>query len=145
METLLYLDNRAAKGFNTILAVAHDLSKRKAQTDARSSHQQAMGITTGSSLQFTYRSATGATSVDVWGPTGKTAPYWVRVVREGDSFSAHTSPDNVIWTRIGNPQTIAMGAATQVGMFSTNNSGELCTSTFDNVAVLAATQSPFDS
>lgn len=103
----------------------------------------AVGVTAGASLQFTYRSAAGATSVDVWGPGGKTAPYWVRLVRVGDSFSAFTSPDNVVWSQIGSTQTIAMGAAPQAGMFSTNNSGQLCTSTFDNVAVIPG-RTPFD-
>lgn len=42
------------------------------------------------------------------GGTGVTTPYWLRLVRSGNNFSAFDSPDGATWTQRGSTKTIAM-------------------------------------
>ena len=91
-----------------------------------------MGVTTGRGLNFTYRLATSGSSVNVAGPSG-TAPYWVRMTRVGNTFTAYRSPDNVTWTQVGTPQTISMGTNVYIGMPAAGHGAGLEIGTFDNV------------
>ncbi len=70
---------------------------------------------------------------------GIAAPYWVRLVRAGTSFSAYRSPDGVTWTQTGTTQTIAMGATIYAGVAVTShNNTQLSESVLDNVAFVSA-------
>ena len=57
---------------------------------------------------------------------GLAAPYGVKLVREGDTFSAYHSPDGLSWTlqapsaETQNPQTIVMGQDVYVGLAVTS-------------------------
>ncbi len=77
----------------------------------------------------------GASASDNTG--GLAAPYWVRLVRAGDSFTAFSSADGTTWTQTGAAQTIPMGGAdVRVGLAVTSHvGGTLCTATFDRVRV----------
>jgi hypothetical protein len=82
-----------------------------------------------------YRNSTGG-SCGYAQSTGKAGPYWVRVVRSGNSFTAYHSPDAAAWTQVGAAQTIPMGTSVYVGLCVTShNITELNTSTFDSVTV----------
>jgi hypothetical protein len=63
-------------------------------------------------------------------------PYWVRLIRNGNSFTAYASPDGSTWTQIGSTQTISMNSIVYVGLAdSANTNSSLSTATFSNVLV----------
>ncbi|HLP76568.1 MAG TPA: carbohydrate-binding protein, partial [Candidatus Paceibacterota bacterium] len=85
-------------------------------------------------VSFQYRSSTGGGSANN-NTTGLAAPYWVRLVRNGNTFTAYRSPNGVTWTSMGS--TVLTNITTAyVGLAVTahSNSG-LCTATFDNVTL----------
>jgi len=93
-----------------------------------------VGVTSGRGLNFTYRTTTSGTSVNVAGPGG-TAPYWVRLIRSGSTFTGYVSTSGTSWTQVGTAQTINMGTNVYIGLPSTNHSSQLSTATCDNVTV----------
>jgi regulation of enolase protein 1 (concanavalin A-like superfamily) len=61
-----------------------------------------------------------------------TAPIWLKVARQGDLFTAYTSPDGIAWRSVGS-QTFHMGDSVLAGLAVTShNSASLNTSTFQN-------------
>ncbi len=63
-------------------------------------------------------------------------PYWVRTVREGNTFTGSVSPDGVTWTVVST-QTISMSSASyQAGLaVCSYNTAAASTATFDNVSI----------
>jgi len=51
-----------------------------------------VAVTPGQGIVFECRTSTGAWHTSVWA-TGLTAPYWVRVVRSGNTFTGYRSSD----------------------------------------------------
>jgi hypothetical protein len=87
------------------------------------------------SLYFTERASTGASTTALTSLTGA-PPYWVKVVRSGNSFSSYASTDGVTWTQLGTSQTINMAQNVSIGLAVNSGSNTaLATATFDNVAV----------
>jgi hypothetical protein len=102
--------------------------------NANSMHAMAV-LTPSNGANLMYRNSTGG-SCGYAQSTGKAGPYWVRVVRSGNSFTAYHSPDAAAWTQVGAAQTIPMGTSVYVGLCVTShNITELNTSTFDSVTV----------
>ena len=67
------------------------------------------------------------------------APYWVRIERAGDAFSAFMSADGQAWTQVGEAQTIPMANPVYIGLCVTSHAaGELRTFKFDNVSMTGA-------
>jgi regulation of enolase protein 1 (concanavalin A-like superfamily) len=65
--------------------------------------------------------------------TGLTAPYWVRVVRSSNTFTAYRSANGTTWTSMGSV-TVTMGANVFIGLAVTSHrDGTLNTSTIDTV------------
>jgi regulation of enolase protein 1 (concanavalin A-like superfamily) len=101
--------------------------------DASSKH--AYAAFSQSQIYFTNRTTTGG-STAAQSLTGKTLPYWVKLTRSGNTFTAAASPDGVSWVQIGTPQTISMTAAVYVGLaVSSGQNTALATATFDNVSI----------
>jgi len=62
------------------------------------------------------------------------SPYWVRLVRTGNSFSGYVSPDGSAWTQVGSAHTNNMADPIYIGLCVTSHSaGNLVTATIDNV------------
>jgi hypothetical protein len=102
-------------------------------TDAGSAHAM-MLVSAGKGTAFQRRVATGGLSTNTAGPL-VTAPYWVRLVRSGSTFTAYASPDGSTWTEVGS-DTISMGSTIDVGLAVTSHlDGTLATATFDHVTV----------
>jgi regulation of enolase protein 1 (concanavalin A-like superfamily) len=86
-------------------------------------------------IYFTNRTTTGG-STAAQTLTGKTLPYWVKLTRTGNTFTAAASADGVTWVQVGTPRTISMTAAVHVGLaVSSGQNSALATATFDNVSV----------
>jgi hypothetical protein len=100
-------------------------------------------ISSSNGADFQYRQATGGYA----GPGGGSdrvtrAPYWVRLRRAGNVFTAYISPNGTTWTQRGSSVTIQMSASTFVGLAVTSHrDGALATASFSSVNV-GRTQSP---
>jgi regulation of enolase protein 1 (concanavalin A-like superfamily) len=60
-------------------------------------------------------------------------PYWTRITRVGNVFTAYTSTNGTTWTQIGTPQTLTMGTSVYIGLVQSSGVGTLGTATLDNV------------
>jgi len=99
---------------------------------ANSAHAM-MVITPGNGASFQWRTTTGGTMSQAQS-SGVRAPYWVKLVRTGNSFRGYMSPDGGAWTQVGGAQTISMGSTVYVGLpVTAHDNADLCTATFDNV------------
>jgi autotransporter-associated beta strand protein len=102
-------------------------------TTAANSMEAGIWVTPSSGIIFTYRKTTGGTT-STSSSTGKTAPYWVKITRTGNSFAGYYSANGTSWTQLGSTQTISMGTSATIGLGDTSNvAGTLCTSKIDNV------------
>jgi regulation of enolase protein 1 (concanavalin A-like superfamily) len=94
-----------------------------------------IAVTPGNGVTFQTRSTTGGSS-GFNNTTGLSAPYWVRLVRSGNTFTAFRSVNGVTWTQQGSATAITMAATVYVGLAVTaHNNGTLATATFDNVTL----------
>lgn len=94
-----------------------------------------VAVTPGNGVTWQWRSSTGGTTSNA-NTTGVSAPYWVRIVRSGNTFTGYRSPDGVTWTQQGNAQTLSMATAVYAGLAVTShNNATLCTATFDSVSL----------
>jgi regulation of enolase protein 1 (concanavalin A-like superfamily) len=81
---------------------------------------------------FQRRVAAGDASYHQAGPGGA-APGWVRLVREGNLFSAYRSTDGTAWSLVGS-DTITMASTVYVGVaLTSHNPAARATATFTNV------------
>ena len=113
-------------------------------------HPNPLGSGAGYTLQqrdFDGGSMTSATAHNI-GPVSAAYPQYLRLVRQGDTFSAYGSVTNGNWQLLGS-RDIAMNSSIYVGLAVTShNDGTLGKATFDNVVVgnsTSAFQSSFDS
>jgi glucose/arabinose dehydrogenase len=98
------------------------------------SRHASMFLTPGNGLAFQRRTTTGGVSDHTSGGAGS-APYWVRVVRSGNSFTAYRSTNGSNWVQVGSPVTINMPSNVFIGLAVTSHSNSaISTSTFDNVS-----------
>jgi hypothetical protein len=94
-----------------------------------------VAVTPSSGIVFQDRLTTGGTTQTTT-DAGFTAPYWVRLVRSGDVFTAYRSDDGSTWVQIGNPVTVVMTGDVFIGLAATaHNNTVINTSTFENVTV----------
>jgi hypothetical protein len=56
-----------------------------------------IAVTPGNGVTFQTRATTGGSSVSS-ATAGFAAPYWIKLARSGNRFSAYRSPDGVTWT-----------------------------------------------
>jgi poly(hydroxyalkanoate) depolymerase family esterase len=91
-----------------------------------------IAVTPSNGVAWQIRSTTGvATTNSVTGAL--TAPYWVKLVRSGNTFSGYRSPDGTNWTLQG-AATFTMSSTAYVGLaLTSHNNSTLCAATFDNV------------
>ncbi|MCI0498449.1 MAG: hypothetical protein L0Y36_02035 [Planctomycetales bacterium] len=98
-----------------------------------------MGLMVTDGAAFQQRLTDGATTGSVHTNT-YAAPYWVKLVRSGTTFSGFASPDGITWTQIGTNQTISMNTTIYIGLAVTShNDGVLCTGVFSNTSGFQAT------
>ncbi len=94
----------------------------------------------GGYISLDSRSATGGQGeTNDYFAGGPQPPQWLKLVRQGDSFTGYTSPDGVSWTQFGPVISAAMGTAIYAGLAVTSSdNSRLISASFDNVAVSAA-------
>jgi uncharacterized repeat protein (TIGR01451 family) len=102
------------------------------ETLTANAQQASTFLTPSNGVAFQYRIGTGNTSGN-YNLTGMAAPYWVKIVRSGNTFASYCSPSGTNWVSLGS-QTITMGANVYIGLgVCSHNDGVLCTATFDHV------------
>jgi len=100
---------------------------------AASAMQASMLLTSGSGVTLQYRTATNTASAGSSAIAGLTAPYWVKLVRQGGTFTGYASPNGVTWTVAGTA-TIPMGTNVYVGLAVTAHKNQaVCPAAFSNV------------
>jgi hypothetical protein len=108
-------------------------------TDANSRYGL-VAMTASNGVAFEYRDTTGSNSVHVSG-TAVTAPYWLRLVRSGNSFASYISKDGTSWAAAGS-QTISMSGSIYVGLGVTaHNNTKVNHSILSDVQVRSTTNS----
>jgi len=103
----------------------------RATTDANSAAVW-VAVSSASGLTMQQRSTTGGSASTVSTVTGLTAPYWVKLVRSGNTFTGYRSSDNITWTLIGSTTITMANPATQGLAVCAHNNTLLNTSTFTN-------------
>jgi regulation of enolase protein 1 (concanavalin A-like superfamily) len=94
-----------------------------------------MVVTPGNGTSFQRRTTTDGASDDTTLGDGITAPYWVKIVRSGDTFTGYKSDNGSDWVSVGSA-TFSMASDVYIGMPVTSHSdGVLCTAEIDNVTV----------
>ena len=92
-----------------------------------------VAVTPGHGVTWQYRSSTGG-GTTYNSTSGPSAPYWVKLVRSGSTFTAYRSPAGTNWTQQGTA-TFTMASTVYIGLaLTSHNSSTLCTANFDNVA-----------
>ncbi len=92
----------------------------------------------GSAATFTYRASTDG-NTQSGGSAFLNPPFWLELIRSGNTFSSLTSPDGVTWTAMGS-QTVTMAQNVYIGMaVSSAANTTFATGTFDNVSVSTPT------
>ncbi|MGH7996413.1 MAG: Ig-like domain-containing protein, partial [Opitutaceae bacterium] len=87
-------------------------------------------------LLFESRASAGASATGDGADASEGCPYWVKLVRSGDVFTAYSSPDGSAWTELGAAQTISMNATVYVGLaVSSQVDSTTATAVFDNVSI----------
>ncbi len=101
-------------------------------------------ITPGSGKSFQNRKQTDLGSSHST-TVGFTAPYWVKLVRQGNLFTAYHSEDGVNWvlqaanTETANPETVSMATNVFIGLaLTSHNSGVTCVAEFSDVETTGA-------
>jgi alpha-D-xyloside xylohydrolase len=70
--------------------------------------------------------------------TGLAAPYWVKIVKSGTTYTAFHSSGGTTWTQEGSSSTLTLPTTFYVGLALTSHSdGQLATAHFDNVTFTA--------
>jgi glucose/arabinose dehydrogenase len=96
-----------------------------------------MYLTPEDEIGFRRRTASGGSSPTSYGYRSS-APWWVKLVREGRRLSGYHSGDGVNWIFTGS-ERINMPRAVWIGLVVTSyDRTQLCTATFDNVTVSQA-------
>jgi hypothetical protein len=93
------------------------------------------GAGAGNGASFQRRPVVDAASTNSNSATVVAAPYWVKIERVGDNFSAYMSPDGVAWTSLGAAVSIPMTGPVLIGLaLCSHNATALTGADFSDVA-----------
>ncbi len=102
--------------------------------DANSKYAIA-AMTPGGTFLLQYRSTAGATAAQV-ASSSRTIPYWVRLVRNGNTITAYRSSSGSRWSQVGTSLTISMSTRVYVGLaLSSHDDTKTTSATFSNFTV----------
>jgi regulation of enolase protein 1 (concanavalin A-like superfamily) len=91
-------------------------------------------VTPASGVNMQYRPAAGSNAVQLAQVASASAPYWVRLVRSGNTFTGYSSADGVTWTQVGSINLTMASSATAGLAVTAHNNSVLNTATFDSVS-----------
>ena len=103
-------------------------------TNAGSKHV-GLYVTPGNGVSMQYRSTNDAPTVDLARNTGITAPHWVRLVRNANTFTGYRSADGASWSQVG-AISVGMSNSALIGLAVTSHDNAvLNTTAFSNVSL----------
>jgi photosystem II stability/assembly factor-like uncharacterized protein len=92
---------------------------------------------------FSSRTTAGASTASTNFTNGVYPPYWVKLVRSGNQFTAYYSKDGSAWTQLGSTISINMAQNVYIGLAATaSDSNHLNQATFRNVTISSDTTPP---
>jgi len=95
-----------------------------------------LDVEPGGNIEFMARGTAGGSTSWLAGASDA-APVWLKLVRSGSTITGSVSPDGNSWMQVGST-TINLSATANVGLIvSSHSTGQLNTSTFDQVALTA--------
>jgi hypothetical protein len=111
------------------------------ETLASGSPNVTVELTDENGLAFQFRKQRNGATTFTPG-SAATFPYWLKLVRSGNTYSGYASPDGVTWTLLGStsfsmPRNVFIGLAV-----SSHANAALCYGLFDNVSVSGSTSAP---
>jgi RHS repeat-associated protein len=131
-------------GDATIVARVVSVSYSTAQAAVMIRETLNSGATEMSAVEFendvegAYRTTTGG-NISTTGSSSGTLPYWIKLVRSGNTFTAYTAADGINWVQVGSSETINMAETSYIGLGVTSQTGSSSyTATFDNASVSTA-------
>ncbi len=90
-------------------------------------------VTPGKGVTMQYRSTTGGSAASIGTPVAATAPGWVRITENGDTYTGYWSKDGVTWATIGSVNVSFGTANVYVGLAVTSHSTNAATASFDDL------------
>ena len=84
---------------------------------------------------FECRTAENSAGISAGASSDIPAPYWIKLVRRENIFTAYRSGDGIVWTQNGAPMEVEMGATVRVGLALASGGGTMAEATFSNVQV----------
>jgi hypothetical protein len=95
-----------------------------------------MVITPSNGTAFQWRPTTGASSSNTG---GRTAPYWVKLVRSGSTITGYSSANGTTWTQQSSTTVTMTGNSAVVGLaVDSANTASLSATTFDSISLMVA-------
>jgi regulation of enolase protein 1 (concanavalin A-like superfamily)/DNA-directed RNA polymerase subunit RPC12/RpoP len=92
-------------------------------------------VSPSSGIAFQQRDHSAGPASEVLHVPGPSAPFWIRLVRKGDTVSGFSSADGTAWTPMGST-TISLGNRAYAGLaVCSHNNETLCQAQFDNVTL----------
>jgi len=92
-------------------------------------------VTPAQGITYQFRDRAAAPASEVQHVPNLAAPYWIRLVRQGNAFTAYSSANGTAWNKLGTT-TIAMGGQLYAGLaVCSHKDGTLCPAQFDNVTL----------
>jgi hypothetical protein len=85
------------------------------------------GASAGNGASFQHRLVAGGTATNNDSASLVAAPYWVKVERNGNSFTGFVSPDGKTWTQVGVAQTISMTGSALIGLALCSHNATMAT------------------
>jgi regulation of enolase protein 1 (concanavalin A-like superfamily) len=105
------------------------------ETTAANASYVSVLLTPAYGVNMQYRPVTGGNAVHLAQVAALVAPYWVRLVRSGNTFTGYSSADGVTWTQVGSISLTMASSATAGLVVTAHNNSLLNASTFDNVGI----------
>jgi hypothetical protein len=108
------------------------------ETLSAGSRNVAVLATPSRGIAFQYRTASnGTTGAAAGNDPAHKAPYWLRLVRQGDTVIGYVSPNGAQWTERGRVTLAGLPASVYVGLpVTSHDNTKLGTAVFDNVTVV---------
>lgn len=96
-------------------------------------------VTTKNGVTYHERTTTGGSAQGGDRYPDKKAPYWVKLIRKGDTFSYYVSPDGRSWKKMGSAD-VPMSKDIYIGFAATNHdNSHTCTAVFGTHRLIART------
>ncbi len=108
---------------------------RQDTTAGAANAMMAKTFLSGNGAAFQWRPTAAGTSLNATAAAAVGSPYWIKLERTGNNFSAYLSPDGAAWTQLGTAQTVTMTDPVLIGLALTSHDASIQThASFSDIA-----------